>query len=53
MWLKVTRSNNDPNNIATFYLDTVEEFGGCPLNLITDLGTENGTAAAIHSFFPG
>jgi len=51
LWLYVTRSNNRPDNIATFYLDAVEEFGGCPIDLITDLGTENGIIAAIQAFF--
>ena len=51
LWLYVTRSNNQPSNVVTYYLDAVDEFGGCPLNLITDLGTENGAMAATHSFF--
>ena len=29
------------------------EQGGCPHKLITDLGTENGLMASIHSFFSG
>ncbi|XP_046840005.1 uncharacterized protein LOC124434166 [Xenia sp. Carnegie-2017] len=51
LWLKVTRSNNHPGDIASFYLDAVEHFGGCPVDLVTDLGTENGIMAAIQSFF--
>ena len=51
LWLEITRSNNSPNKIATFYARTVSELGGCPLELITDLGTENGLAAAMQSFF--
>ena len=51
LWLYVTRSNNQPNNVATYYLDAVEEFGGCPVDLVTDLGTENGKMAAIQSYF--
>lgn len=47
----VTRSNNYPDNIACYYLNAVEQFGGCPQGLDTDLGTENGTMAGIHSFF--
>lgn len=50
LWLYVTRSNNQPNNIAAYYLDAVEGYGGCPVDLVTDLGTENGTMAAIQSF---
>lgn len=51
LWLYVTRSNNQPNNIATYYLDAVEEFGGCPVDLVTDLGTENGIMAGTQTFF--
>lgn len=50
-WLNVTRSNNSPDNIAKFFVDAVEETKGCPLELITDLGTENGLAASIQCFF--
>lgn len=51
LWLYVTRSNNCPNNIVTFYLDAVVEFGGWSVDLITDLGTENGIIAAAQAFF--
>ena len=51
LWLQLTRSNNSPDNIAKFYLGAVNEFNGCPVELITDLGTENGFAAAIQSYF--
>lgn len=47
LWLEITRSNNSPNKIATFYARTVSELGGCPVELIADLGTENGLAAAM------
>ena len=49
--LEVTRSNNSPNKIASYYAKTVSEVGGCPVELITDLGTENGLAAVLQSFF--
>lgn len=42
LWLEVTRSNNSPHNNATYFLSTVNELKGCPRQLITDLGTENG-----------
>ena len=44
----LTRSNNQPNNVA--FLDAVEEYGGCPVDLVTELGTESGIIAAIQSF---
>ena len=47
--LKVLRSNN--SNIAALYLSCVGELQGTPVKIITDLGTENALAAAIHSFF--
>ena len=48
MWLFDTRSNK-PDNIAAYYLDVVEEYGGCPDDRVTDLRTENGTVAAKQS----
>ena len=51
LWLKVLWSNNPPNNIAAFYVSYVEELQGAPVKIITDLGTENALAAAIHNFF--
>ena len=37
--------------IGPFYLQTVRRLGGCPVKLITYLGTENGLAASIQCFF--
>lgn len=51
LWLKVCRSNNCPRKIAAAYATTVSGLGGCPVPLITDLGTENGLSAASQSFF--
>ena len=51
LWLHVTRSNNSPDNIAKFYLSTVKQLMGCPVELVTDLGTENAIVAAAQSYF--
>ena len=51
LWLHVTCSNNSSDNIATFYLNTVKELGGCPVELVTDLGTENAIVAGAQSYF--
>ena len=51
LWLVVTRSNNYNYNIASYYLQAVEEYGGCPIEFDTDSGTENETMAAIQAFF--
>ena len=51
MWLKVTKSNNHPDIIASFFLNCVEELGGCPVKLRTDCGTENGVMAAMQCTF--
>lgn len=50
LWLELTRSNKSPDNIATMYLKTVQEQGGSPVELVTDLGTENCIAAAIQCY---
>ena len=51
IWLSVLRSNNLPDGPASLYLSSVNSLGGCPVELISDLGTENGMAAAMQSFF--
>ena len=40
LWVKVLRSNNSPSVIGGIYLDYVKEMEGCPIKLVTDLGTE-------------
>ena len=51
LWLVVTRSNNSPDNIGYYFLDAVKTFGGCPSELVTDLGTENKIMASTQDFF--
>ena len=53
MLLRVERSNNQPEIIASYYLNCVAEVGGCPVKLRTDCGTENGQTAAIQCEFQG
>lgn len=47
----VTRSNNSPDNIGRYFLDAVKASGGCPCELIMDLGTENKIMASMQAFF--
>ena len=51
LWLFVDRSNNHPGIIGKAYLDAVKRFGGCPLKVRSDLGTENGIVAGAQAFF--
>ena len=51
LWLVVTRSNNSPDNIGSYFLDEVKTCGGCPCELVTDLGTENKIMASMQAFF--
>ena len=51
IWLKVARSNNLPAYTAQYFIDAVKELQGCPVELVTNLGTENGLAAAIQCYF--
>ena len=48
IWLKVSRSNNNPVVTANFFLHAVNEFDLVPSLLQTDCGTENGILAAIQ-----
>ena len=51
LWLYVTRSDNLPCNIAAYHLDALRENGGWPLELYTNLGTENGILWLVYSLF--
>lgn len=48
MWLVCGPSNNNPSVIAHHYINCVKSTGVVPMRLRTDLGTENGTMAAIQ-----
>ena len=50
LWLRVTRSNNDPRVIGSFFVDCIQEYEGCPTLLRTDRGTENGIMATIQCY---
>lgn len=51
LWLVVTWSNNSPDNIGRYFLNAVKASGGCPRELIMDLGTENEIMASMQAFF--
>ena len=51
LWLSVLRSNNLPDGPASLYLSTVKSLAGCPVELVSDLGTENSMVAAVQSVF--
>ena len=53
MWLQVARSNNNPEVPAKNFLECVTEYGGCPVKVRSDCGTENGVLAAIQCEFRG
>ena len=53
LWLKVTRTNNNPAVIAKCYHECIEELGGCPRILTTDPGTENVHIAALQCYLRG
>ena len=42
MWLDVAHSNNLPEYPAMYYLEAGKDLGGCPVEVVADLGTENG-----------
>ena len=50
LWLKVARSNNSPEIPGQYYIETVAELGGVPVELVTDLGTEYGLTASMQCY---
>ena len=47
----MSRTNNNPNVVANFFLECVCEQGGCPYTVQSDCGTENVIVAALQSYF--
>lgn len=50
IWLKASFTNNNPKVIAGYYIRAVEELGGCPRTIRTDMGTENGHMENLQIF---
>ena len=53
LWLKLCRTNNNPQVAAYFFVETLKEIGSCPRLLRTDAGTENGIMASIQCLMRG
>ncbi|XP_062600142.1 uncharacterized protein LOC134261754 [Saccostrea cucullata] len=51
IWLEVYTSNNNPNLIASYYVNAVKCRQGCPKRLRLDRGTENSSIAQMEMFF--
>ena len=49
--LEVDQSNNNPKIPATFFLDAVQNVGGCPRIVRSDCGTEKVVLAAMQCYF--
>ncbi|XP_062515632.1 uncharacterized protein LOC134191084 [Corticium candelabrum] len=50
MWLRASKTNNDPKVIAGYYFKSIREIGGCPRVVRADRGTENTTIAFVQPF---
>lgn len=50
LWLNAYCTSSDPKVIGGYYLETVEELGGCPRILRADMGTENSTIRDIQRY---
>ena len=50
LWLKVIRSNKNPNFVCMQFLECVKCIGGVPRKVVGDLGTENVFVAAAQRF---
>ncbi|XP_044003479.1 uncharacterized protein LOC122849012 isoform X2 [Aphidius gifuensis] len=48
LWLQVSSTNNHPDVVAHFYLDTVRKLGFVPRVIRSDRGTENGTIQSLQ-----
>ncbi|KAK3107378.1 hypothetical protein FSP39_013197 [Pinctada imbricata] len=49
IWLKAYHTNNDPKIIGGYFIEAIEEYGGCPRFVRGDFGTENGHVCSFQS----
>ena len=50
IWLKVSHTSSDPHVIGGWFVEAVEQTGGCPWIIRMDLGTEIVVIRDIHIF---
>ena len=50
LWLKLTKSINDPRTIGDFFLNAILERDRCPTLIKTDRDAENGIMATVQCF---
>ena len=50
MWVKVGKTSSDPKVIAKYFIEAIQNAGGYPYHMRGDMGTENGTVAAMQNF---
>lgn len=48
IWLKVSHTSSDPRVIGAYFMDAVEEHGGCPRICRADKGTENSSVRDLQ-----
>ncbi|XP_074653241.1 uncharacterized protein LOC141907484 [Tubulanus polymorphus] len=51
LWLRVGNTNNDPEVVAWYFLDFVQDIEAVPRCIRMDAGSENGRIAAIQKAF--
>lgn len=49
LWLRAGRTSSDPKVIAGYFVQTIENLGGHPHTIRSDMGTENGTIEKIQT----
>ena len=49
LWIGQLDSNNDPTVIADIYLSIIADYGGIPVLMVSDAGSENVLLQAIHA----
>ena len=50
LWLNAYNSSSDPRLVGGYYINTVEQQGGCPRIIRGDCGTENVHVKDFHTF---
>ena len=50
IWLNAYCTSSNPSLVASYYMESVKELGGCPAIMRTDMGTENCVVCEIQRY---
>lgn len=49
LWIRIGTTSSNPDIVGGYYMDAIENLGGCPVTVRSDMGTENVTVERLQT----